>query len=180
MDTASPFDEDACDLALPELPENGPQVERRPPSRDADDLGPLRFEGAFIFSGGPSVREDEDAGRRQEIAGWAEDGAALLGLSVTVSEDEVDSVADFAGSGGRSVAPATVEAIEMAARTETIILDPLYTGKALAGLIHHARSGRLRPGQTVVFVHTGGTPVIFDHVDDAGKLRSLPGSAGYA
>jgi len=42
-----------------------------------------------------------------------------------------------------------------------VILDPVYTGKAAAGMIAHVREGRYGPGDTLVFVHTGGTPSIF-------------------
>lgn len=52
-------------------------------------------------------------------------------------------------------------AIELVARTEGILLDPAYTGKAMAGLIDHIRRGIVRPGSKVVFLHTGGTPALF-------------------
>ncbi len=53
------------------------------------------------------------------------------------------------------------EAVEMAARTEGLILDPVYTGKAMAGLVDMIRRGRLTRGQNVVFVHTGGVAGLF-------------------
>lgn len=118
-------------------------------------------------------------GRTRDIASWSEEGAQLLGLELDVAETEIMNYAEFAGEGGRAVNADCVEAIEMTARTEGIILDPVYTGKAMAGLISHIRRGRINPGETVVFVHTGGTPVIFDHVDDAGGLHSLTGPGGY-
>ena len=49
----------------------------------------------------------------------------------------------------------------LAASTEGLILDPVYTGKAMAGLIGHIRKGKLKKGQTVVFLHTGGMPALF-------------------
>jgi 1-aminocyclopropane-1-carboxylate deaminase/D-cysteine desulfhydrase-like pyridoxal-dependent ACC family enzyme len=55
----------------------------------------------------------------------------------------------------------TFEAITLVARDEAVILDPVYTGKAMAGLIGHAREGRLGPDDTVVFLHTGGSPALF-------------------
>ncbi len=51
-----------------------------------------------------------------------------------------------------------VEAVQMLARTEGILLDPVYTGKIMAGLIGMARAGRWKPGQKVLFLHTGGLP----------------------
>jgi D-cysteine desulfhydrase family pyridoxal phosphate-dependent enzyme len=54
-----------------------------------------------------------------------------------------------------------LEAIEIAARTEGILLDPVYTGKTMSALIDHIRSGRLTSSDTVVFHHTGGVPALF-------------------
>ncbi|GIS58853.1 MAG: hypothetical protein CM1200mP2_10780 [Planctomycetaceae bacterium] len=59
------------------------------------------------------------------------------------------------------VTPGCLEAMAVLARTEGILVDPSYSGKALAGLIDHIRSGRLDPQEPVVFVHTGGTPALF-------------------
>ncbi|MCZ6890343.1 MAG: D-cysteine desulfhydrase, partial [Gammaproteobacteria bacterium] len=55
--------------------------------------------------------------------------------------------------------PATLEAIELAAQTEALILDPVYTGKTMAGFIQRARQAG--PGQSLLFIHTGGTPALF-------------------
>ena len=57
--------------------------------------------------------------------------------------------------------PDTLEAIETAARDEAMLLDPVYTGKAMAGLLGHARDGRFSPGDVVIFLHTGGAPALF-------------------
>ena len=54
-----------------------------------------------------------------------------------------------------------VEAVQMLARTEAILLDPVYTGKTMAGLIGLAKQGVLAPGQRVLFLHTGGMPSLF-------------------
>ena len=53
------------------------------------------------------------------------------------------------------------EAIRLLARTEGLLTDPVYTGKALAGLIGHVREGRIAPGETVIFWHTGGATALF-------------------
>jgi D-cysteine desulfhydrase len=54
-----------------------------------------------------------------------------------------------------------VEAVQLLARTEAILLDPVYTGKVMAGLIGLARAGDLRAGERVLFIHTGGVPSLF-------------------
>jgi D-cysteine desulfhydrase len=58
-----------------------------------------------------------------------------------------------------------VEAVQMLARTEGILLDPVYTGKVMAGLIGLARAGEWVAGQRVLFIHTGGMPSLFAYQD---------------
>ena len=53
------------------------------------------------------------------------------------------------------------EAVTMCARLEGLLLDPVYSGKAMSGLIHHARAGRWSSDDDVIFIHTGGTPALF-------------------
>ena len=57
------------------------------------------------------------------------------------------------------------EALGVCASLEGLFLDPVYTGKAMAGLIDLVRRGRFAKAQTVVFIHTGGTPALFSYVD---------------
>ena len=63
------------------------------------------------------------------------------------------------------------EALQLVAGTEGLILDPVYSGKAMAGLIDHVRSGRFSEGESVVFIHTGGTPALFAYAEDLGLER---------
>ncbi|MFV2092350.1 MAG: D-cysteine desulfhydrase family protein, partial [Hyphomicrobiales bacterium] len=56
---------------------------------------------------------------------------------------------------------ATLAAIRLAARTEALLLDPVYSGRCMAGLVHHVEQRRIPQGSEVLFVHTGGTPAIF-------------------
>lgn len=65
------------------------------------------------------------------------------------------------GTGYGALTDETVEALELTARSEGIVLDPVYTGKAMAGLIAAVRDGRIRRDETVVFWHTGGAPALF-------------------
>jgi 1-aminocyclopropane-1-carboxylate deaminase/D-cysteine desulfhydrase-like pyridoxal-dependent ACC family enzyme len=64
--------------------------------------------------------------------------------------------------------PACVDAIRLAARSEGLILDPVYTGKAMAGLVDLVRRRRWGPDQTVVFWHTGGQPALFALAEEVG------------
>jgi D-cysteine desulfhydrase/L-cysteate sulfo-lyase len=65
------------------------------------------------------------------------------------------------GDGYGVPTPASVEATSLVARAEGILLDPVYTAKAMAGLIAMIRDGAFRPDDTVLFWHTGGTPGYF-------------------
>ncbi|KAA0234194.1 MAG: L-cysteate sulfo-lyase [Acidimicrobiales bacterium] len=71
----------------------------------------------------------------------------------------------YIGEGYGLPTPQMREAVELCARTEGLVLDPVYTGKAMAGLIGLIRSGHIGSGETVVFVHTGGTPGLFAYRD---------------
>lgn len=94
-------------------------------------------------------------------AAIANETLAVLGLDMRVSEEEIHNDMRFVGSGYGIPTEACVEAVKLFARTEGVILDPVYTGKAAAGMIAHIKEGRYGKGDTLVFVHTGGTPAIF-------------------
>lgn len=75
----------------------------------------------------------------------------------TIGADRAIDVDDSQVGGGYGVAtPASIEALEMAARREGMLLDPVYTAKAMAGLIARVRAGVFDSAQTVLFWHTGG------------------------
>jgi 1-aminocyclopropane-1-carboxylate deaminase/D-cysteine desulfhydrase-like pyridoxal-dependent ACC family enzyme len=112
------------------------------------------------------VRWDED--RPTDIARIASAAARHLGLELTVLPAEVESDESFVGTNYGIVTPECREAVRLAASLEGLILDPVYTGKAMAGLIGHIRAGRLRREQTVVFLHTGGLPALFAYAEDMG------------
>jgi 1-aminocyclopropane-1-carboxylate deaminase/D-cysteine desulfhydrase-like pyridoxal-dependent ACC family enzyme len=94
-------------------------------------------------------------------AAIANETAAMLGLDLVVSPDEIENDSGFVGAGYGIPTNAAVEATRLFARTEGIVLDPIYTGKAAAGMIAHIRAGRYRADNVLVFVHTGGTPAVF-------------------
>jgi D-cysteine desulfhydrase family pyridoxal phosphate-dependent enzyme len=93
----------------------------------------------------------------------AREAAALLGLDFRLGRERCDILYDYVGEGYAKLTPACAEAVRMVARSDGILLDPVYTGKAMAGLIDLVRTGRLVKGQTVVFLHTGGAPALFAH-----------------
>jgi 1-aminocyclopropane-1-carboxylate deaminase/D-cysteine desulfhydrase-like pyridoxal-dependent ACC family enzyme len=84
----------------------------------------------------------------------ARPASAGAGSPITVDDT-------FVGGGYGVATAASVEALELTARTEGIILDPVYTAKAMAGLIARVRAGAWRADDTVLFWHTGGVPGFF-------------------
>ena len=83
-----------------------------------------------------------------------------------LGRDDMNLREDFIGPAYGAVTPGGWEALRLLATTEGILLDPVYTAKAMAGLIHDAREGRLGRDDTVVFLHTGGLPAVFAYRDD--------------
>jgi 1-aminocyclopropane-1-carboxylate deaminase/D-cysteine desulfhydrase-like pyridoxal-dependent ACC family enzyme len=102
----------------------------------------------------------------KDLADVANRTAALLGLPHRIGPADIDIREDYMGPRYGSVTPGGREAMDLLARTEGILLDPVYTAKAMAGLIDDARQGRLGKTDTVVFIHTGGTPAIFAYRDE--------------
>jgi D-cysteine desulfhydrase family pyridoxal phosphate-dependent enzyme len=87
--------------------------------------------------------------------------AALLGIEQCFNATEITIDGAFIGAAYGVPTEAGIEAIRLLARTEAIFLDPVYSGKAMAALISHARAGELDPNEAVVFLHTGGGPSLF-------------------
>jgi D-cysteine desulfhydrase/L-cysteate sulfo-lyase len=85
----------------------------------------------------------------------------VLDLPPVMTEDDFAVFDEYVGDRYGQATDQTIEAIRLAARTEGIFLDPVYTGKAMSGLIGEIRNGTVGKDETVVFVHTGGTPIIF-------------------
>jgi D-cysteine desulfhydrase family pyridoxal phosphate-dependent enzyme len=108
-----------------------------------------------------SARGELQAG----VAGIAGPLAARLGVDVTVSPGEVVAYDGYLGAGYAVMGEPEREAIALVARHEGILLDPVYTGRAMAGLIDLIRRGEFGPRETLVFWHTGGAPALFAYAD---------------
>lgn len=91
------------------------------------------------------------------------DLAQLLELKWRPHPDDLVVYDEYVGERYGVPTPACLDAIRIVARTEGILLDPVYTGKGMAGLIGLIKQERLRPDQNVVFWHTGGQPAVFAH-----------------
>lgn len=88
--------------------------------------------------------------------------AHLLGLNLSISEGQIRVLDDYLGPGYAMTSLEGMDAIDRLARLEGLLLDPCYTGKAMAGLLDLA-AHEFRQDQNVVFIHTGGIPGIFSY-----------------
>ncbi len=95
----------------------------------------------------------------------AKECAMKVGLRQGIRADAHELVRDYAAPGYGLPNPGMIEAVKLMASLEGILLDPVYTGKAMAGLIDMVRMGRFAKDETVVFIHTGGTPALFAYAD---------------
>jgi len=121
----------------------------------------LAVMGADIPVLGIGVRAPKD---RQEanVFKLAEETAALLGQPGRVTREMVVADCDYVGEGYGLIDQGVIDALTLAARLDGIVLDPVYSGKAMKGLIALARAGQFK-GETVVFLHTGGAQGLFGY-----------------
>lgn len=97
---------------------------------------------------------------RKQVADLAKETAAFLGLGPFPIFDRVQVNDDYLGGGYAIVGESEREAIRLVARQEGILLDPVYTGRAMGGLIDLIRRGVFEKGQKLLFWHTGGTAAL--------------------
>jgi 1-aminocyclopropane-1-carboxylate deaminase/D-cysteine desulfhydrase-like pyridoxal-dependent ACC family enzyme len=109
-----------------------------------------------------SAGEDE---KQRRAARLVNEAATLIGVPVRVDPSELVTDQRFIGAGYGVPTAECLEAIRLLARTEAVLLDPCYTGKGMAGLIHDVRIGAIPPEETVVFLHSGGAPALFSQPD---------------
>ncbi len=92
--------------------------------------------------------------------------AAHVGVAAAIPREAVLCFDDYVGPGYSLPTPAMAEAVRMLARLEGILMDPVYTGKAMAGLIDLVRRGYFEKDENILFVHTGGSPALYVYMDD--------------
>lgn len=112
----------------------------------------------------PSRGEDDRVAER--VARMACAAAECLGLDASLPPAAIRNRGDAVGDDYGIPTAAGLDAIHLVARTEGILLDPVYTGKAFAGLVAAVQAGEIAPEERVVFVHTGGTPALFAYADE--------------
>ena len=113
---------------------------------------------------GISVDEPAEA-LRAKVASLAGETASLLGHSLKFEAGEIEVDDRYLGDGYGVMGEREREAIELFARAEGLLLDPVYTGRAAGGLIDMVRRGEIGRQERVLFWHTGGTPALFAYAD---------------
>lgn len=109
---------------------------------------------------GVSVRQPRDK-QIELVHRLATETADLVGVRQGIARDSVKVTSDYVGPGYGQPTESMVEAIGLAARHEGLLLDPVYSGKGMAGLIGLIREGAFSADQNVVFLHTGGSAALF-------------------
>jgi D-cysteine desulfhydrase len=95
------------------------------------------------------------------VYGLVQATAEHVGLSAAVLRETVVCFEDYVGPGYSLPTPGMAEAVRLLARTEGILLDPVYTGKAMAGLIDLVKKGYFERDSNILFIHTGGLPALY-------------------
>ncbi|MCX7025332.1 MAG: D-cysteine desulfhydrase family protein [Spirochaetes bacterium] len=98
---------------------------------------------------------------KTHVSALASDASGLLGKRIEFTPDDVAATDAYCGSGYGVLTDAERDAVRLFARTEGLLLDPVYTGRAAAGLIDLVRTGYFKKDETVLFWHTGGQPALF-------------------
>ena len=121
-----------------------------------------------------------DATMHEHTANFVNQAAQLLGANIRLTPEDIDNRDGYIGAGYAIPSTSGMAAMRLAARTDALLLDPVYTGKAIAGLIHAIESGELTSRDLVIFIHTGGLPANFAY-RDAIQAMSEPNllSAGH-
>jgi len=108
---------------------------------------------------GISVRALKEA-QEENVYRLACETAEFIGSSAALNRSDVVANSDYVGEGYGMPTDGMIEAVEMTARHESILLDPVYSGKGMAGLIDLVRQGFYRREENIVFIHTGGAQAL--------------------
>lgn len=152
-------------LAMQEFVAQGQEVDWIvfPSSSGGTQAGLALGARLFGFQGrvlGISVDEEEEI-LQERVAGLSNAAAELLGEKVILQPQDILVKAGYLGGGYGVMGDLEREAIQLFARREGILLDPVYTGRAAGGMIDLIRQGYFRRGERVLFWHTGGAPALF-------------------
>jgi len=110
------------------------------------------------------VGSDEEM--QQRLAPIANECASHIGLSQSFAPEDFEVSCQFAKPNFGEPSRTSLDTMRLVAQTEGIVLDPVYTAKAMDGLVNHIKEGRYQKEDAVIFLHTGGIPAIFAFGDE--------------
>jgi L-cysteate sulfo-lyase len=102
---------------------------------------------------------------KNNVARLATDTAGLLNLSLAFTPNDIAANVDYIGGGYAIMGERERETIRLVARLEGVLVDPVYTAKALGGMIDLIQKGEIHKGERVLFWHTGGGPALFAYAE---------------
>ena len=124
----------------------------------------LKGENANIPLTGIGINRKKDA-QRKAVYDHSVELAKHLGVANEITMDDVIVFDDYIGEGYSRVTKGMVKAVKLVARTEAILLDPVYTGKTMDGMLDLMQKGYFDGCKNILFVHTGGSPALFAYTD---------------
>lgn len=127
-------------------------------------LAGLRAAGSEIAVVGISVSEPAEV-KRSKVRRVLDELATTTGVATQVPDEAIVVFDDYAGEGYGVPSAAGEAALQLLAREEGILLDPVYTAKAMAGFLDLLAQARCGPMRDPVFLHTGGAPAVFAYLD---------------
>ena len=104
--------------------------------------------------------------KHERLRTAANSAAEFLGVNTRVVDADIQNTDDYIGQAYGYLTPECIDALKLVAKTEGIFLDPVYTAKAMACLIDHIQQGKFGRDDTVIFLHTGGTPALFAYQEE--------------
>jgi len=103
--------------------------------------------------------------KEEKVYNLAVETAEKLGIKENITREDIVCFDEYVGDGYSIPTDSMVEAVKLFARTEGILLDPVYSGKTAAGLIDLIRKGHFPKGSNILFLHTGGSPALYAYMD---------------
>lgn len=132
-------------------------------------LGKKVFAQKFTLLGIKIDKQGED-NFAEKIIHLANGAAEMIDMEARFTQDELNLQEQYTGAGYGMVGELEKEAIALTAKTEGILLDPVYTGRAMGGLIDMLRSGAFKRSDKILFWHTGGAPALFDYAQQLSAM----------
>ena len=99
--------------------------------------------------------------QEEKVFRLVEETSTYLGIPISIEKEAVTNFGEYVGPGYAIPTTEMVEAVKLMAKTEGILLDPVYTGKAAAGLIDLIHKGYFKQDDNILFIHSGGSPALY-------------------